>query len=277
MTTAALTPERSAKHVADTALTAATRLWFATTVVGQALFLGYIVTFYGRSTLSGDYAAWNRNPMLLRGYVAGDTAWNLAFATHVLLAAVIVFGGALQLAPQVRARAPALHRWIGRAFLTTAMIASLVGLFMTWGRQASGALINALAITGDAVLILSFSTLAWRTALARQFASHRRWAMRTFMVANAVWFLRLGFAPWAMVMTALGREPSMHSPFYIFWNFGCYLVPLGVLELYLHVQDRGATRGRIAMAAGLAVISLLMMVGIAGTWLGMFAPVLARM
>jgi hypothetical protein len=43
--------------------------------------------------------------------VPGDTAGNVAFGTHVLVAAVIVFGGTLQLIPHIRTRAISFHRW----------------------------------------------------------------------------------------------------------------------------------------------------------------------
>src|SRR3989442_545716 len=79
------------------ALQRAVGLWFCTAVAGQWLFVYYIANFYGRSTVAGDYAAWDRNRGLTDGYVAGDTAGNLFFITHALLAAVLTFGGTLQL------------------------------------------------------------------------------------------------------------------------------------------------------------------------------------
>src|SRR6185503_14280927 len=93
------------------ALKAAVRFWFAVTVIGQWAFLYYIAGFYGPSSVSGNFQAWSRNRFLIKGYVPGDTAGNLAFAAHALLAGIIAFGGALQLIPQIRARAMAVHRW----------------------------------------------------------------------------------------------------------------------------------------------------------------------
>ena len=276
MTTAVLTPARAAKPVASEALNAAARLWFAAAVIGQGMFLFYIARFYGPSTLTGNFQAWRLNKMLIKGYVAGDTAGNLAFGAHVLMAAVVTFGGTLQLVPQIRARAPAVHRWTGRLFLVTAMGASLAGLYMTWVRRTSTGL-GAVAISLDAALILAFAALAWRTALARDFASHRRWAMRTFMVANGVWFLRVGVAPLALVTKALGGELSMASPVFTVWNFGCYLVPLAVLELYFRAREKAVPGGQLAMAGGLVALTALMSVGIVGAWSGFFAPVLAKL
>ena len=275
MSTAALTPAVSPR-TATTALVASARLWFGVAVIGQALFLAYILAFYVPSTLSGNFAAWAKNTHLIKGYVPGDTTGNLAFGAHVLMAAVITFGGTVQLVPQIRARAPAVHRWVGRAFLATAIAASVVGLWMTWGR-GTGEGAAAIGITLDAVLILVFAGLAWRAAVTRDFASHRRWAMRTFIVANGVWFLRLGFVTYGMARSVAGDLlPSMDS-FFEAWNFGAYLAPLAILELYVLAQARGGPYARLAMAGGLTLSTLLMGVGIAGSWFGLFAPVLATL
>jgi Predicted membrane protein (DUF2306) len=276
MTTAVLTPGASARVTAERVLTTAVRFWFVVAVIGQALFLTYILAFYVPSTLSGDFAAWAKNTMLIRGYVPGDTFGNLAFGAHVLLAAVVTFGGTLQLVPQIRAKAPQVHRWVGRAFMSTAIAASLIGLAMTWGR-GTAELVPGIGITLDAVLIVSFAALAWRSAVKRDYVTHRRWAMRTFIVANGVWFLRLGFVTYGMARSVTGDLlPSMGS-FFVAWNFGAYLVPLAILELYFLTQARGGAVGRFAMAGGLGLVSLLMAIGVAGSWFGMFAPLLAKL
>lgn len=277
MTTAVLTPGVSARAAAERALKLAAGFWLATAIAGQALFLTYILAFYGPSTLSGNFAAWAKNENLIKGYVPGDTMGNLAFGAHVLMAAVVTFGGTLQLVPQLRARAPGAHRWIGRAFMVTAMAASVVGLWMTWGRPTTSSLSSAIAITIDAALILAFGGLAWRAAVKRDFASHRRWAMRAFLVANGVWFLRLGMAAYGMARMATGDLlPRMGLAFEV-WSFGAYLVPLAILELYLRAQARGAPAARFAVAGGLTLSTLVMAAGIAGTWFGMFARLIATL
>jgi predicted membrane protein DUF2306 len=267
-------PPRARRRPFD-ALEAAARLWFVAAVIGQAIFLAYIVALYFPSTLTGNFAAWNANKGLIHGYVPGDVAGNLAFAAHVLMAGVIAFGGMVQLTPQIRARFPAIHRWNGRAFLATAMAAAVAGLVMTWTRAFPGA--GGIPLSLDAVLILAFAVLAWRRARTRRFDSHRRWAMRTFMVANAVWFLRLGFAPYGMIVMAMGGKVSMSDPFFVFWSYGCYLVPLAILELYFLAKDRAGPAGRTAMAVGLVLATAAMSVGVLGAWVFIQAPTLARL
>ena len=270
MSTVILTKRWELESVANASLEAATRLWFVVAVAGQWVFFYYLVAFYGTSMLTGHLEAWNKNKFLQKGYVAGDTLGNLSFALHVILAAIVTFGGALQLVPRLRARAPSFHRWNGRLFLTTAMAASFTGLYMTWMRGATRSLDGALALTLNTALIFVFAALAWRSARAGDVAAHRRWALRSYLVANGVWILRIGFMAWAVLSRGRGV-----GAFYRVWEFGCYLLPLGMLELYFRAQERNGPGGRLAMAGGLFVVAVLMVVGTFA--FSMFVrPILAR-
>ena len=237
---------------ATAVLDAAARLWFVTALIGQWAFLYYIAGFYDVATLRGDFALWNRNTHLLQGYVAGDMAGNLAFAFHVLLAAIVTFGGALQLISQSRPRLHFFHRWNGRLFLLTALCGAISGLFMIWVRGSRANLTAGLATSVDAGLIITFAVLAWRAARARAFTVHRRWALRTWIVASGVWFQRVGIFGWTTFdPAAIGMNKNFDGWFDLSWAFGCYLLPLAVLELYLRAKDRGGPRSRYVMAAGI--------------------------
>src|ERR1700730_4336039 len=204
MSTDVWTNRLELRSVADTALNAAALFWFLGAVVGQWTFLYYILAFYGPSTFTGNFQAWNKNTFLRMAYVRGDTAGNLAFAAHALLASVIAFGGALQLLPHIRARAISVHRWIGRVFFVTALGLSVSGLYMEWVRGDRENIVSGLAISLNAVLIILFCVLAWRSARAHEISTHRRWALRAYLVANAQWFTRGGFLAWMIIRGLLG-------------------------------------------------------------------------
>jgi hypothetical protein len=241
---------------ANAVLDAAVRLWFVTALIGQWAFLYYIAGFYDAATLRGDFALWNRNTHLLKGYVAGDTAGNLAFAFHVLLAAIVTFGGALQLISQSRARWHSVHRWNGRLFLVTAIGGAISGLFMIWVRGSRANFVAGLATSIDAGLIITFAVLAWRAARARLYTVHRRWALRTFIVASGVWFQRVGIFGWTTFEpAAIGMNRNFDGWFDLSWAFGCYLLPLALLEVYLRVKDRGGPRSRYALAVCILVLA----------------------
>lgn len=265
MTTAILTQAPPARPVSASLLGAAGAFWFAVAMAGQWAFFYYIMAFYGPSTLTGDFAHWNRLAVLGRHpYVAGDTAGNLLFATHALAAGIIAFGGALQLAPWVRARWPWFHHWNGRLFLLTVTGLSLSGFYLVWVRHTSPSALNAWSTTLNGVLILAFAALAWRTAVARRIDIHRRWAMRLYLVSNAQWFLRVGLFGYFVVSQVLGRKVSLSDPFLILWVPGCYLVPLAVFELYQRARAKGGPAARLAVAGGLFVLTLLMGAGVFG-------------
>ena len=257
---------------ADRALTIAAGSWFAVTVLGQLIFAAYIAILYGGSAARGNLAAWTSGGA--RGIVHGDALGNVAFASHLLLAFVIVVGSGLQLVPVVRRRVPALHRWTGRAFMVAASLASLGGLYLMWVRGAAGDLTQHIGTSVNAVLILACVLLAWRAARAREFGAHRRWALRLFLCANGVWFFRIGLMLWLMIFRKpLGFDmKSFQGPFLSALTFAQYLLPLAVLELYLRSRAGGGTRQRVAMAAVLGFVTVATGMGVVGATLGLWLP-----
>jgi len=154
------------------ALGAAAALWLLTALIGQWAFFYYIANFYGPAMVSGNYEAWSvLRAMGAKGYVEGDTAGNMTFGAHALAAGIIAFGGALQLIPQIRAKAPVFHRWNGRLFLLTVVGLSLTGFYLVWGRGSPPDSFGEMSTTLNGVLILSFAGLAGRYAAAGPCAS----------------------------------------------------------------------------------------------------------
>lgn len=249
------------------------RFCYLTIATGQWLFIAFILLFYYPSTLTGDFAAWNGKP-LITGFVAGDTIGNLFFAAHVLIAAPITFGGLVQLLPAIRTRWPAVHRWNGRVYLACALALSLGGLWLVWVRGTWMNLTGAAGITLDALLILTFAGFAWRTARARRFVDHRRWAIRLFAVASAVWFMRVGYMAWGIATGGAGIGEAMDGPFDLFIAFANSLLPLAVAELYLRAAARGTPLARQGAALLLALSGLVILAGSAGAWAVMWSPYL---
>ena len=248
-------------------------LCFLSIAAGQLLFTAFILLFYYPPSLSGDFAAWNAKP-LIKGFVPGDAGGNLFFAAHVLMAAVITLGGLMQLVPAIRWRWPAIHRWNGRLYLLSALVLALGGLWLTWVRGTWLHWAGAVGISLDALLILLFGALAWRDARARRFAAHRRWTLRLFAVASAVWFMRVGYMAWGIAAGGAGIGTAMDGPFDIFLAFANSLLPLGVTELYLRTNARSGPAVRSAVTVVLATSAIVILVGSAGAWLIMWRPYL---
>ena len=273
MTTAVL-PNRflsRATSIADAALPTAARLWYLTAVAGQLVFAFAVASFYTSAVVRGNLPAWNR--FMPHGYVAGDTVGNVAVAVHLFAAVLIILSGAIQLVPQVRHRAPAVHRWNGRLYMLAAFAVSLAGLHMLWVRGSLNDLAQRLGISLNAVLIMVCAAMALRSAIGRDFKTHRRWALRLFLVVSGVWFVRVGlFLSFLLFKGPVGFDPrTLQGPFITFLAYGSYLIPLAVLELYLRAERSGAT-GRLAMAAALLVLTVAMGAGIFGATMGSWVP-----
>lgn len=248
--------------------------WFALAALGQLAFVLFIAGFYGSRTLSGNPAAWNDKPHIT-GYTDGDHLGNAAFLSHALLGGLFTVSGLVQMLPTVRRNHPRLHRWNGRLYMVSAYALALGGLWLTWGRGSYLSVISALSVSGNAFLILVFAFLAWRAAIARSFGDHRRWAMRTFLVANGVWFFRVFIMAWVILnQSPLGMTRRLDGPADIALQFGSYLLPLALLEAYFAAERLQQARLSAFVATLLLAATVLMAVGIVGTVAGMWLPYL---
>ncbi len=254
-------------------LTVVARTWFGTALVGQIVFSLYIVLLYGGATLYGQMDRWNR--IMPRGYVPGDRVGNAAIMTHVLLAVVIMLVGALQLTPGLRRRVPRLHRWMGRAYIMSLVMTSVAGFYMVWFRHGVGDFSQHLAISLNALILVTCGVRAWQTARARDFVAHRRWALRTYMAANGVFFFRLGLFLWLLINRGpVGFDPkTFRGPFLTLLAFAVYVVvPIGILELYFRAQRATTPQTKWLTTAGLTVTTLLTAGGIVAVSLILWIP-----
>jgi hypothetical protein len=260
---------------ADRALITVAQCWFVIAALGLWIFASYVASLYVGSALRGDFEAWNQ--VFPRGYTPGDTLGNLAVGTHVFVAVVIIAAGPLQLIPWIRARFPLFHRINGRVFLAGACLASVAGLYLVWIRGGTtGGLAGHLGITLDAILILAFAAVAVRYAMLGKFSIHGRWALRLFLVVNAVWFFRIGFMFWLFIHQApVGFDPQTFTgPFLNVMAFAQTLLPLAILELYLRARDSASVAAKLAMAGGLLVATAGMAIGIFAATMGMWLPLM---
>lgn len=258
--------------LANKLLNISSTFWFLVAVIGQWIFVYYVIAFYGTTAMQDDFESWNK--VLPHGYVEGETMGNLAVAAHIVLAVIMIVGGPLQLIPQIRSKARAFHRWNGRIYIFTAALISLDGLYMVWTRGTGSGLIGNISISINAVLILIFSFLAWQTAIRRKFDQHRKWVLRLFLVASGVWFFRIGLMFWLFVNGGpVGFDPeTFQGPFLTFLGFGQYLIPLFILQLYLMAQEKKSVLYTYIMASMLFVITIGMGIGIFAATMGLWLP-----
>ena len=113
--------------------------------------------------------------------------------------------------------------------------------------------------------------------MAGDFRRHRRWALRLFMVVSAVWFFRIGLMGWLTINQGpVGIDfETFTGPFLNFLNFAQYLLPLAILEFYLRAREGSSPSAQWAVAATIAIATLLTAVGIFAATAGMWLPELA--
>lgn len=246
-------------------------LWFLVAVVGQWLFAYYVIAAYGPRTASGNWASWDEIG-LIQGYTAGDLVGNLAFVSHAMLTAIVCIGGTMQLMPPIRNRYPAIHRWTGRTYLLVAIILSVGGIWMIWGRGSRLTEIGGWGTTINGLLVLVSAATAFYFIKRRKIDQHRRWAMRTFILLSGVWFTRLGYMSWAIATGGVGMSRSLDGPFDMFIAFGSYLLPLAVLELYFVASDSRSGGLKLAVSGLMAAATATTALGVFGAWMVMWSP-----
>jgi len=255
----------------DKALKIAAGTWFLFAIIGQWMFVLYITMHYGGTAISGDYA--RIGPTTITGVKDNDLFGNLMFAGHIVMGAIVTFGGAMQLIPWLRSSAISFHRWNGRIFLITAVLLSVGSLYLLWIRESYFTLYGATGGSLNALLVIGCGYLAYHYIRGGNITAHRRWALRTYIAMNGVWFFRVGIMIWIIInQSPAGMTEKLDGPFDIFMAFANFAVPLLILEVYLRVSENGGPRAKTAMAIALAIITLMMGAGIAAVIAFMWLP-----
>jgi hypothetical protein len=254
-------------------LSAGATFWFVAATLGQWAFILFIALFFGGALASGHLAGLNAKPHVI-GYVPGDLIGNTQFLGHALLGGLVTLAGTWQLIPALRRRWPAVHRWNGRLFLLVALVVTLTGFWLVWGRGARLGLGSDLSTSFNGLLIVVFAVRAWRSAWRRDIASHRRHALRAWLLVNGVWFLRIGIMLAGLVLTPLGIKIDYQGAIFIVVSVASWLLPLAVLELYFRAERSGHAGAKTAMGIALGALALATLAGSLAAAAFMWWPVL---
>jgi uncharacterized membrane protein len=161
-----------------------------------------------------------REPGTVPGWRAALLAVHAAAALPLLAIAPFQFSTAL------RSRLPRVHRWLGRLFLSLAILAavSAIALGVTIGMP--GIRIS-LTLLGATVLFCAIA--AWLCARAGDFAAHRKFAIRTFALAFAFVWIRMAGATADTTLAFI--EDAEHRAINLEWM--TLAVPLLITESWL--------------------------------------------
>jgi hypothetical protein len=119
---------------------------------------------------------------------------------------------------------PAMHRQVGRIYVLSCLLGAVSGLVLAVGTSAGP--IAGVGFGSLAVLWIVTNILGWQRAVARQFASHRRWMIRSWALTLAAVTLRI-YIP----LFEVADLPEM--PAYRAISFLCWVPNLLIAELML--------------------------------------------
>jgi len=231
------------------------------TVWASALLFGvYILAFYAGALLEGDMAKWN---LVLPGlYDPAKPVATGGIGLHFATGGIILVLGSIQLIERFRTRFPTAHRWIGRIYVVSAILAGLGGLAYIAVQGTIGGTVMDIGFGLYGVLMVLAATQAYRHARARRLDAHRAWALRLFALAIGSWLYRMDYGFWMILMNGVGHAPGFRGPFDMVMSFFFYLPNLLVAEIF--IRGRRVAAGpvmRFAAAGVLAAATLFLLVG----------------
>jgi len=213
------------------------KVWFIVATMGQYGFGLYVILYYATTAATNRFEIWNKN--LFSGLIPGDWLGNVLLVFHILLASVILFGGPLQFMPFIRNRFRRFHRYLGRTYLSLAVLISLAGVVMTIQGKSFGSFFLQAVTSLSAIYICWFALMTIKNAILKNFQAHPKWALRLFMMANGVWFIRVWPSAWRILTNdRVGSYPENVVAFFT------YVLPLQLilLELYFWALKKNQPR-----------------------------------
>ena len=241
-------PSRARSAISETVFRWSGLALISTVWISATLFGLYIVAFYVGALADGQMANWNRNLSGL--YQPHSPAATGALGLHFLAGGVILILGCIQLIGRIRARWPALHRWLGRIYVSAALLAGLGGLTFIVTVGTIGGPIMDLGFGLYGALMVVAAAQTYRYARARVTEIHRAWALRLFALAIGSWLYRMDYGFWLLLGGGRGHTHDFHGPFDHVMAFFFYLPNLALVEAFIRARSAASPKLRLA-AAGL--------------------------
>jgi len=174
-------------------------------------------------------------PNFAEGFLKGKQAlfqgiYAPAFYLHVIGAPLAILIGTLQALGKYHTRWPLLHQRLGRAYVGTILFAAGPGgLVMAF--YANGGIWGKASFLLLSILWLLTTALGYVIVLKRNFASHRNWMYRSYVLASSAIWLRIGM----FISNSMGY---VGSEAYAVVSWLSWLPFLLILELYLRKKKK---------------------------------------
>ncbi|MCV7287869.1 DUF2306 domain-containing protein [Mycolicibacterium wolinskyi] len=227
-------------------------------------FCLYIVLRYLAPLLGAEPDQWH---LFAPGFSnGGDPVATTSLVLHLVAGVIVMVLGCVQFVTVARRRWPVVHRVIGRAYVSSAMLAAVGGLgYIVLNGTVGGAVMD-LGFGLYGVLVLVAAVRCLRHARARDVAAHRDWAVRLFVLVVASWLYRLEYGV-AGVLGTGGHTPQFTGWFDQMMAFAFYVPNLLIAEMYLRARRRdGSIAWRTASLLALSVAAAVVVIGVYSRW-----------
>jgi hypothetical protein len=225
--------------------------------ISSAIFGAYILIHYVGAMPAGTMEDWNATLPDL--YEAQTPAASAGIGLHFVAGALLLLLGPVQLIGGIRARAPAVHRWIGRVYAAAAFLAGVGGLAFIAMKGAVGGVMMSVAFAAYGALMVLAAVQTVRHAMARRIDVHRAWAIRLFALAIGSWLYRMGYG---LFFAFAGSDNPGHTELFSGWfdhvmNWAFFVPPLIVAELFIRARrERASMASRVSAAVALSAGAL---------------------
>jgi Predicted membrane protein (DUF2306) len=231
---------------------------FFLTMAGMSLFAVYIILRATGATVQNFYQ-WHD---LVSGAplpTAADWIANVGFGLHLQMGIFLVLAWPLLFSARLRNRYRTVHRWVGRVYVTAALLAAGGGMSYIF---AHGAYIPAasvaFALWGAVMMVCAVMT--YLNARAKRFDKHRAWTIRLFAMVLGSWIFDLENTAWADLTHGLGMSEGLPSgPFDHIVLYLFFVPNLLVAEFFIRYQHQRlmlTPRTRWLAFGGLAGVAL---------------------
>ena len=112
-------------------------------------------------------------------------------ALHVLTGIVFVTLGLFQFKASIRTRYPAVHRWMGRGLVISALVSAVTGIWLGYVLPGFGGIAGLFPTWVLGIVLVVSVCFAVSHIRKRRVAKHREWMIRAFAAGLAVGTQRL--------------------------------------------------------------------------------------
>lgn len=222
---------RKAGKIGEISMQWSSYLLVATVWISAGLFGLYILAFYASQLFGGNLERWNN---ILPGlYQTGSGSATTGIGFHFIAGAVILLLGNIQLIEAIRLRFPEFHRWVGRIYIVSSILAGIGGLIFIAVKGTIGGMVMDIGFSLYGLLILISGIETYRHAAAGRINKHRAWALRLYALAIGSWLYRMDYGFWLTLADGLGHLSNFEGPFDRVMSFFFFIPNLLVAEVFI--------------------------------------------